>query len=131
MTKRRKTRRGLTLVEVLAASLILAASLAALSHLHSAAFRTATRSEVEALGLAICESTLEEVVAGNTQIELGRRIAHPDRAEWDILVRREAGPIAGSHWWSVEVYRSHANANTLTPVAQLQTLVRDSEGTRR
>lgn len=128
MINRRRIRRGLTLLEVLAASLILAASLAALSHLHSAAFRTASRSEVEAIGLEICESTMEEVIAGNIQIERGRRVAHPDRADWDILVRREVGPLAGTHWCVVEVYRRQSTATM--PVAQLQTLVRDSEAAR-
>ncbi|MEO1996367.1 MAG: hypothetical protein ABGZ17_13950 [Planctomycetaceae bacterium] len=100
------TRLGLTLLEVLLATVILAGALAALSQLSTNGVNAALRTDLETTAAVMCQTRLDELLATSEAITTGRKVVFHERPEWSWVAEVSAGPNASLALLAVTVQGS-------------------------
>lgn len=113
-------RRGLTLLEVLVSTVILAGTLMALSQLSSNGVRAALRTELDSAAAVRCQSKLDELLATRDFSQVGRDVPFEDDPSWYWLAKVDSGPTHSLAQLTVVVQRDWpANAKARFQLVRL------------
>ena len=121
----RKFRRGVTLLEALLATVILAAALASLSQLATNGINAALRIENETIAATKCQTKLDEILATNDIAIFGKEMSYPDEPAWTWRADLTAGATETLALLTVTVRRSGRSNGEAT--FRLSRLIRREE----
>lgn len=106
LPRARSIRKGVTLLEALLATVILAGALASLSQLATNGINAALRIENDTIAAMKCQTRLDEILAAPGPTEFGRDIPYPDNPSWTWRSDVSDGPAESLALLSVTVRRS-------------------------
>ena len=106
-----RTRRGMTLFEVLLAFAIFMGSMAALGQLIANGTRGAVQARLQTQAIVRCESKLAEVVVGAEDFETASQVPFPDDSRWNWSLSVAQTPYP--NLFALTLVVSHRGANRL------------------
>ena len=112
LRRKKTTRDGMTLLEVLLSAVILAGALASLSQLATNGINASLRTEMETMAAIKCQTKLDEILAMPSATQLGINIPYPNSRDWTWTAELHEGPSETLSVLSVTVTRSGNLQNT-------------------